>query len=51
MPILMNYMGHTTLKATNRYVRLTQEMFPELLQKIDSAYASIFPSIFEDNHE
>lgn len=49
MPILMNYMGHTTLKATNRYVRLTQEMFPELLKKVNSAYACIFPSIFNED--
>lgn len=48
MPILMNYMGHTTLKATNQYVRLTQEMYPELLQKTDSTYAYLFPSISDE---
>lgn len=45
MPILMTYMGHQSLEATNRYVRLTKEMFPHLLMKMDDAYKYVFPEI------
>lgn len=45
MPILMTYMGHKTLVATNRYVRITQEMYPGVLKKLDETYKYVFPEI------
>lgn len=45
MPILMTYMGHQSLEATNRYVRITEEMYPNLLKKVDEAYKYVFPEI------
>ena len=45
MPILMTYMGHQSLEATNRYVRLTKEMYPYLLMKMDDTYKYVFPEI------
>lgn len=45
MPVLMTYMGHKTLAATNRYVRITQEMYPGLLKQVDEAYKYVFPEI------
>ena len=56
MPVIMTYMGHQSVEATNRYVRLTQEMFPGMLKKVDEAYKYIFPDIgadieFSDNNQ
>lgn len=45
MPILMTYMGHKTLEATNRYVRITQELFPGLISQVDETYRYVFPEI------
>lgn len=45
MPILMTYMGHKSLSATNRYVRLTEEMYPGLLKQVDAAHKYVFPDI------
>jgi integrase len=45
MPILMTYMGRQSLEATDRYVRLTKEMYPHLLMKMDDAYKYVFPEI------
>jgi site-specific recombinase XerD len=45
MPVLMTFMGHQSVEATNRYVRLTSEMYPNLLMKVDEAYKYIFPDI------
>lgn len=43
MPILSMYIGHLSLKATDKYVRLTSDMFPELLNQTDSIYTYIYP--------
>lgn len=48
MPVLMTYIGHQSLEATNRYVRLTEEMYPNLLKKVDEAYRYVFPEIGVD---
>ena len=48
MPILMTYVGHQSLEATNRYVRLTQEMYPGILSKLDDTYKYVFPDIGVD---
>lgn len=34
LPILSNYLGHGSLKATNHYVRLTVAMYPYLIKEI-----------------
>nr|DAL26511.1 MAG TPA_asm: Integrase [Caudoviricetes sp.] len=43
MPILSMYIGHLSLKATDKYVRLTSEMFPELLSQTDSICTYVYP--------
>lgn len=51
MPILMTYVGHKSLEATNRYVRITEEMYPGVLGKLDEAYKYVFPEIGVDLNE
>jgi len=48
MPIIMTYMGHQSIEATNRYVRLTAEMYPNMLNKVNEAYRYLFPEIAID---
>jgi integrase/recombinase XerD len=45
LPILSTYLGHRTLESTNKYVRLTSEMYPHLLQNVNEACSYIFPEI------
>jgi integrase/recombinase XerD len=45
MPILSTYIGHQSIEATNKYVRLTAEMYPNLLDKVNAAYKYVFPEI------
>ena len=44
LPILSTYLGHQSLEATNAYVRLTAEMYPELLKDVDFASLNVFPT-------
>lgn len=45
LPLLSTYMGHKAIDATERYVRLTQEMYPELLNDERKLCAYVFPKI------
>lgn len=45
LPILSNYLGHQSLEATDKYVKLTSEMYPELIQEVNNLCAYIFPEV------
>lgn len=44
LPILMQYVGHKTVSATNYYVRLTDDRYPNILKSMEE-YARLFPDI------
>jgi integrase len=48
LPILSTYLGHSSVGATQRYVRLTAEAYPELIEKVSQTCAYIFPEAVED---
>lgn len=41
LPILSKFMGHTEITATERYLRLTQNMFPEIIKMDQSVTEGI----------
>lgn len=43
LQLLSAYMGHRSLSATSRYLQLTAEAFPDLMEKLESMYGDIFP--------
>ncbi len=45
LPILSTYLGHQSLEATDGYVRLTAEMYPDLIKKTSNICSSVFPVI------
>lgn len=45
LPLLSQYLGHKSLAATDTYVRLTAEMYPRLLDKVNRICAFVFPQI------
>jgi integrase/recombinase XerD len=45
LPILSTYLGHRTLESTDKYVRLTSEMYPDLLNKENKICAYVFPEL------
>ncbi len=48
LPILSTYMGHTSIKATQRYVRLTSEAYPELIKKTSQTCGYVIPEVTEN---
>jgi integrase/recombinase XerD len=45
LPILSSYLGHQSLESTNHYVRLTANMYPELIKNVDMICLDVFPKI------
>lgn len=45
LPYLAIYMGHSGLKASEHYLRLTTQMFPELLSKVNHYYSWVIPEV------
>lgn len=43
LPILSTYLGHSSVGATQRYVRLTMEAYPELIEKVSKTCAFVIP--------
>jgi integrase len=43
LPILSVFLGHKTINGTEQYVRLTQEMYPEILKMEQSVTSFVFP--------
>jgi len=42
LPILSIYLGHKTIMATERYLRLTVSMFPHLEEKFGKTLDEVF---------
>jgi integrase len=45
LPVLSVFLGHKTLKGTETYVRLTREMFPEVLQMQNTVTQFVYSEI------
>jgi site-specific recombinase XerD len=45
LPYLSAYLGHQSIRATNGYVRLTADMYPNLLKNINIVCLNVFPKI------
>lgn len=43
LPVLSTYLGHQSLEATDKYVRLTAEIYPALLRDVDTICLNVFP--------
>ena len=48
LPVLSVFLGHKTIKGTEQYVRLTHEMYPEIVKMQQSLTSFVFPII---NHK
>jgi integrase len=45
LPILSTYLGHASVAATERYVRLTEEAYPGILDTVSRTCAYVFPEV------
>lgn len=43
LPVLSAYLGHRRLSATSRYLRLTADMFPEVVAMVEAQFSGMIP--------
>ena len=43
LPVLSVYMGHKSLKATSRYLRLTAEVYPNVIRQVETTCSYVIP--------
>lgn len=44
LPILSTFLGHKTIKGTEKYVRMVQEIYPEIIEMENPITAFVFPN-------
>lgn len=48
LPILSAFLGHKSIYSTEKYVRLTTEVYPQILNQVKESIGNIFPDINTD---
>lgn len=48
LPILSTYLGHKTIFATEKYIRLTLQLFPYIEEKFHFTVDRIFGSVVKE---
>lgn len=51
MPYLSTYLGHTDFRATQYYLRLTTDLYPDIIQRTESAFGYLIPEWSNDHEE
>jgi hypothetical protein len=47
LPVLAAYMGHTSIRDTYHYLRITQSFFPEITRRLHREVGDIIPCLPE----
>jgi integrase len=43
LPVLAAYLGHGSIAGTQHYLHLTAELFPEVMERVNQAFADVIP--------
>ena len=43
LPVLSTYLGHTTFEGTSRYLRLTAELYPDIIAAVEIKFGELIP--------
>ena len=47
LPLLSKYLGHKSLEATDKYVRLTEDMYPGIMDDMNKFCSYVFPEVYK----
>ncbi len=43
LPVLSEYLGHSTLDGTQRYLRLTADLYPDIIAAVEQHFGNVIP--------
>jgi integrase/recombinase XerD len=46
LPVLSKYLGHVGLNETQHYLRLTSELYPDIIKKLTVQFGNFIPDYF-----
>jgi len=46
LPVLSTYVGHSSIYATEKYIRLSKEIYPDIETKTSSLTGKIYPEVY-----
>lgn len=50
LPVLSRYLGHSSLKGTQKYLQLTAQMYPDITTRLEEQFGDLIPQM-EGIHE
>jgi len=48
LPVLSTYLGHSTIRATEKYLRLTKELYPDIVKRSSNITSYVYPEVYKD---
>lgn len=45
LPYLSAYLGHVDLRGTQHYLRLTSDLYPDIITKVEQSFSSLIPEV------
>ena len=51
LPILSTYLGHKSIEGTEKYLRLTASVYPEIIKNMEEKCKNIFPEVLLDEKQ
>nr|WP_253198043.1 tyrosine-type recombinase/integrase [Clostridium gasigenes] len=45
LPYLSSYLGHVDLRGTQHYLRLTADLYPDIIAKVEQSFSSLIPEV------
>ena len=49
LPILSVYLGHTSLKSTEQYLRLVPEAYAQITLAFEAGFGDVFPEVADEH--
>jgi len=50
LPVLSRYLGHNGIKGTQKYLQLTAQMYPDIVERLETKFGDLIPAV-EVAHE
>ncbi|MED4378591.1 hypothetical protein P9274_23480 [Schinkia azotoformans] len=45
LPILSTYLGHASIQATSQYLRMTAEVYPDIMDAVNALCSYVIPEV------